>query len=70
MSRQLSLKCSCSLSQVPFQLVGSRENVFREVKIFSLTAGVPPDRQKVMVAGATVLDEDWGKAKAKIKEVE
>ena len=39
-------------------------------KIFSLTAGVPPDRQKVMVAGVTVLDEDWGKAKAKIKEVE
>lgn len=32
-------------------------------------AGVPPDRQKVMVSGATILDEDWGKAKGKIKEV-
>ena len=32
-------------------------------------AGVPPDRQKVMFSGATILDEDWGKAKGKIKEV-
>ena len=31
---------------------------------------VPPDRQKVMIGGVTVQDDDWGKAKAKIKEVE
>ena len=31
--------------------------------------GVPPERQKVMVAGATLADDDWGKAKSKIKEV-
>lgn len=31
---------------------------------------VPPDRQKVMIGGVTVQNDDWGKAKAKIKEVE
>ena len=33
------------------------------------TTGVPPERQKVMVAGVTLQNDDWGKAKAKIKEV-
>ena len=33
------------------------------------TVGVSPDRQKVMVAGTTILDDDWGKSKGKIKEV-
>ena len=36
---------------------------------FHITLGVPPDRQKVMVGGVTLQDDDWGKAKAKIKEV-
>ena len=30
---------------------------------------VPPDRQKVMIGGVTLQNDDWGKAKAKIKEV-
>lgn len=38
-----------------------------KMQLFSLS-GVPPDRQKVMVAGATILDDDWGKSKGKIKE--
>ena len=33
------------------------------------TTGVPPERQKVMVGGVTLQNDDWGKAKAKIKEV-
>ena len=32
-------------------------------------AGVPPERQKVMVAGGTLQDDDWGKARTKIKQV-
>lgn len=31
--------------------------------------GVSPDRQKVMIAGMTLLDDDWGKALGKIKDV-
>ncbi len=34
-----------------------------------LNLGVPPDRQKVMFAGVTLTDHDWGKAKVKIKDV-
>lgn len=34
-----------------------------------LMLGVPPDRQKVMISGTTLGDDDWGKAKPKIKEV-
>ncbi len=30
-------------------------------QLFTLT-GVPPDRQKVMLKGALVKDDDWGKA--------
>ena len=37
-------------------------------QLFTLT-GVPPDRQKVMIAGTTVGDEDWGKSASKIKPV-
>ena len=37
-------------------------------QLFTLT-GVPPDRQKVMIAGTTVGDEDWGKSAGKIKPV-
>lgn len=33
------------------------------------TIGVPPERQKVMVGGVTLQNDDWGKAKSKIKEV-
>ena len=33
------------------------------------TTGVPPERQKVMVGGVTLQNDEWGKAKAKIKEV-
>ena len=33
------------------------------------TLGVPPERQKVMISGTTLQDDDWGKAKPKIKEV-
>lgn len=33
------------------------------------TTGVLPERQKVMVGGVTLQNDDWGKAKAKIKEV-
>ena len=32
-------------------------------------AGVPPERQKVMVAGGTLPDDDWGKTRTKIKQV-
>ena len=33
------------------------------------TQGVPPERQKVMVGGVTLQDDEWGKAKPKIKQV-
>ena len=31
--------------------------------------GVSPERQKVMIGGMTLSDTEWGKAKAKIKDV-
>jgi len=34
-----------------------------------IMTGVSPDRQKVMIAGVTLTDQDWGRAKAKIKNV-
>lgn len=35
-------------------------------QLFALT-GVPPDRQKVMLAGVTVGDTEWGKSEKKLK---
>ena len=37
-------------------------------QLFALT-NVPPDRQKVMLGGATIGDQEWGKAQPKIKDV-
>ena len=37
-------------------------------QLFTLT-GVPPERQKVMIGGTTVGDEEWGKCASKIKPV-
>ena len=37
-------------------------------QLFALT-GVPPDRQKVMLAGVTVGDTEWGKSEKKLKNV-
>ena len=34
-----------------------------------INSGVPPERQKVMVGGVTLQDDEWGKAKSKIKQV-
>ena len=39
-----------------------------KVQLFGLT-NVPPERQKVMLGGATIGDQEWGKAQAKIKDV-
>lgn len=38
-----------------------------KMQLFSLS-GVPPERQKVMVAGGTLPDDDWGKTRTKIKQ--
>ena len=43
-----------------------RYNIYIYPILFS---GVPPDRQKVMIAGTTLADDDWGKAASKIKPV-
>lgn len=37
-----------------------------KAQLFALS-GVGPSRQKVMIAGATLKDDDWGPAKAKLK---
>ena len=37
-------------------------------QLFALT-NVPPDRQKLMLGGTTIGDQDWGKAQPKIKDV-
>ena len=36
---------------------------------YMFDVGVLPERQKVMFAGVTINDHDWGKAKEKIKDV-
>lgn len=36
---------------------------------FLINVGVAPDRQKVMIGGVVIQDDDWGKGKSKIKEV-
>ena len=51
------------------QLIRTANIVYQSVIICVLIIGVPPERQKVMIGGATLQDDDWGKAKPKIKEV-
>lgn len=39
-----------------------------KMQLFSLS-GVSPERQKVMIGGISLADNEWGKAVSKIKEV-
>lgn len=42
---------------------------FNHIQSISHIIGVAPDRQKVMIAGVVIQNDDWGKAKSKIKQV-
>jgi hypothetical protein len=44
--------------------LGESPLVFKS-QLFALT-GVPPDRQKVMIKGGLLKDDDWGKATPKV----
>ena len=51
-----------------FSLTGTLQLQFIILLTVNYT-GVPPDRQKVMIGGIAIGNEDWGKATTKIKQV-
>ncbi len=58
---QTSLKCNYIPSQVLL-------SVFL-LQLLKLCIGVSIERQKVMIGGVTLSNDDWGKTRPKIKEV-
>lgn len=39
------------------------------ILLHNMTVGVDPGRQRVMIGGVNILNDDWGKAISKIKQV-
>lgn len=70
MNSQRFSRCSCSPCQVS-NLGEIHGNTLSLPSLInhSTIEGVSPERQKVMIGGTTLSDDDWGKAKSKIKEV-
>ena len=50
------------------ELNSDQSPVVFKSQLFTLT-GVAPDRQKLMIGGATVGDEEWGRSEGKLKQV-
>ena len=51
-----------------FSLTGTLQLQFIILLSVNYT-GVPPDRQKLMIGGVAIGNEEWGKATTKIKQV-